>query len=84
MNVVVQDCELDAWWPAARVAVEVDGWQSHGTRKAFQRDREKGNHLALHGILLLRFTHRDVTQRPERVAREVVAALAGGASRRHA
>ena len=76
MNRIVHDCEVDVWWPAARVAVEVDGWQSHGTRRAFQRDREKGNHLALHGILLLRFTHHDVTQQPERVAREVAAALA--------
>lgn len=76
MNRIVHDCEVDVWWPAERVAVEVDGWQSHGTRQAFQRDREKGNQLALHGILLLRFTHRDVTRQPERVAREVAAALA--------
>lgn len=78
MNVVVHGCEVDAWWAEERIAVEIDGWQSHGTRKAFQRDREKGNHLALHGIVLLRFTYRDVMRRPERVAREVVAALSRG------
>ncbi|MBB4662776.1 hypothetical protein [Conexibacter arvalis] len=74
-NVVVHGCEVDAWWPDAQVAVEADGWQSHGTRKAFQRDREKGNRLALHGILLLRFTHHDVTRRPDR---ELAAALGRG------
>jgi very-short-patch-repair endonuclease len=75
-NVWVHGREVDAWWPAQRVAVEADGWESHGTRRAFQRDREKGNHLALHGVTLLRFTHRDVAERPERVAREVAEALA--------
>lgn len=78
MNVVVRGCEVDAWWAAEQIAVEIDSWQSHGTRKAFQRDREKGNHLALHGILLLRFTHRDITRHPDRVAREVAAALSRG------
>jgi len=77
-NVHVHGCEVDAWWPQRRVAVELDGWQSHGTRRAFQRDREKGNRLALHGVTLLRFTHRDVTSRPERVAAEVRSLLAGG------
>ena len=81
-NAIVAGVEVDAWWPAARVAVEADGWQSHGTRRAFQRDREKGNRLALHGVVLLRFTHHDVTRRPERVAGEVAAALAGRAARR--
>lgn len=75
-NVWVHGREVDAWWPAQRVAVEADGWESHGTRRAFQHDREKGNHLALHGVTLLRFTHRDVAERPERVAREVAEALA--------
>lgn len=76
-NVIVHACEVDAWWSAQRVAVEADGWESHGTRRAFQRDREKGNRLALHGVLLLRFTHRDVHERPARVAAEVAAALRG-------
>lgn len=59
--------EIDVWWPRHRVAVELDGWAAHGTRVAFQRDREKGNALALAGITLLRFTYTDVCERPTRV-----------------
>lgn len=75
-NVHVHGREVDAWWAEAGTAVEVDGWQDHGTRRGFQRDREKSNWLALHGVTLLRFTHRDVTSRPAAVAAQVAAALA--------
>lgn len=75
-NVWVRGREVDAWWPAAGVAVELDSWQWHRTRRSFQGDREKGNALALHGVALLRFTWRDVTERPAQVAAQVAAALA--------
>ncbi|MDW5596231.1 type IV toxin-antitoxin system AbiEi family antitoxin domain-containing protein [Conexibacter stalactiti] len=75
-NLHVHGREVDAWWPRARLAVEADGWRDHGTRVVFQRDREKGNWLALRGITLLRFTHDDVMRRPERVAAQLAEALA--------
>jgi very-short-patch-repair endonuclease len=77
-NVHVHAREVDAWWPQAGLAVEADGWRDHGTRRAFQRDREKGNWLALRGVTLLRFTHDDVTRRPSQVAEQVAAALRAG------
>ena len=43
----------------------------HGHRQAFQRDREKGTALAEAGWTVLRFTCRDVTQRPEAVASQL-------------
>ncbi len=46
LNVTLDGREVDAWWPEAGVAVELDGWRDHGTRRAFQRDREKGNLLS--------------------------------------
>jgi hypothetical protein len=33
--------EFDAAWHPQRYAVEVDSWQFHGHRKAFERDREQ-------------------------------------------
>jgi len=76
LNVHLDGREVDAWWPRAGVAVELDSWRDHGTRRAFQRDREKGNLLTLRGVRLLRFTHRDVIERPAHVAALLRAALA--------
>jgi very-short-patch-repair endonuclease len=58
--------EIDAFWPAHRLAVEIDGYQHHRTREAFRTDREKGNALATAGITLLRFTYHDVVDHPAR------------------
>lgn len=74
-NATVHGREVDAWWPGERLAVELDGWAAHGTRRAFQRDREKSNHLALHAITLLRFTHQDITHRQAWTAHQITAAL---------
>jgi hypothetical protein len=64
VNTVIEGMEVDFAWPARRLAVEVDGWGTHGTRTAFQRDRRRGVTLALAGWTLLRFTHEDVVRDP--------------------
>jgi hypothetical protein len=66
---------LDFVWPQHRVVVEVDGWEAHRTRVAFQRDRATTNALLLDGFLVLRFTWEDVNRRPELVATQVRRAL---------
>ena len=38
------------------VALEADGWATHGVRGAFEPDRVRGNELALLGFTLYRFT----------------------------
>ncbi|HST41849.1 MAG TPA: DUF559 domain-containing protein, partial [Conexibacter sp.] len=67
--------EVDAVWPAERVAVEVDGWDAHRGRVAFQRDRTKSNALTLAGWTVLRFTWTDVTQRQRQTAAHIRTAL---------
>lgn len=69
MNAIVDGLEVDAVWHAARVAVELDGWEFHRHRRAFQRDREKANALTTAGWTVLRFTHHDVVHRPAGGAR---------------
>jgi predicted transcriptional regulator of viral defense system/very-short-patch-repair endonuclease len=66
---------LDFVWPRERVVVEVDGWEAHRTRAAFQRDRTTTNALQLDGFLVLRFTWEDVNWRPALVAAQVRRAL---------
>ena len=74
----IEGMEVDAVWPHQRVAVELDGWGPHQTRRAFQTDRERSNDLTAAGWTLLRFTWADVTRRPDDTALRVATALARG------
>ena len=74
-NAYVAGYEFDAVWRAQRVAVELDGWDGHKTRHAFQHDRTKGNAAQAAGYALLRFTHADVVRRPHEVAADVARQL---------
>lgn len=47
---------IDLAYPAQRIAIEADGWSSHGLRAAFEPDRVRGNELELLGFHLYRFT----------------------------
>jgi len=52
-------CEPDYHWPEHRVIVEVDGFETHGTRAAFHADRAKDAALTALGYRVLRFTRDD-------------------------
>jgi very-short-patch-repair endonuclease len=65
----------DFVWPDARLVVEVDSWSAHSTPHAFQADRTQSNAVQFAGWTILRFTHRDVTRRPQLVAAQVRQAL---------
>lgn len=67
---------LDYAWPGARLAVEVDGYDSHSALEAFRHDRQRQNAVVLAGWTVLRFSWHDVRQRPVQVAAEVKRALA--------
>jgi very-short-patch-repair endonuclease len=49
---------LDLAYPVERLAIEVDGWDHHRTRSAFDYDRCRGNDLELAGWRIVRFTSR--------------------------
>ncbi|MFL5779920.1 MAG: DUF559 domain-containing protein [Thermoleophilaceae bacterium] len=65
----------DFLWPKTKRIAEVDGYETHGTRHAFESDRARDRRLRLLGYEVMRFTWRDVMLRPERVARELAAFL---------
>jgi hypothetical protein len=64
----------DFLWRAERLIAETDGWESHGTRKAFEHDRLRDRRLSVAGWTVVRFTWRDVEQEPAEVI-ETLAAL---------
>jgi hypothetical protein len=59
-----------------RLVVEADGWAYHVTPDRFQRDRERQNRLIAAGWTVLRFTWRDLTERPDEVITAIRATLA--------
>jgi very-short-patch-repair endonuclease len=68
--------ELDFAWPEHRLAVETDGWGTHGYRAAFERDRARDADLAARGWTVIRITWRQLTREPTRTAATLAAALA--------
>jgi hypothetical protein len=75
VNVIVEGLEVDFLWRAERVVAETDGFEHHGTRTAFERDRARDAHLARHGYRVLRFTWRQVTREPAAVAAALATVL---------
>ena len=74
-NGYAEGYECDAVWRAQRLVVELDGWDAHKTRRAFQHDRTKANALTNAGWTVLRFTHADVVRRPRETAAAIAAQL---------
>jgi hypothetical protein len=63
--------ELDVYWPEARFAVELDTFETHGTRAAFERDRLRQEELKLAGIEMIRVTGTRLDREPKVVLERV-------------
>ncbi len=75
VNAKVQGLIVDALWPVERVIVELDGHRAHAAPSAVERDRRRELKLRAAGLLVLRYTWAQVTERPELVATDLKAAL---------
>jgi very-short-patch-repair endonuclease len=69
---------IDFAFPAARVAVEVDGWAWHLDAERTQRDKRRQNALVRQGWTILRFTWHDLTGRPRSVLADIASEVAKG------
>jgi very-short-patch-repair endonuclease len=67
VNATIEGLEVDAVWRAPRLAVELDGWDTHHTRHAFEGDRERDAALTAAGRRVVRFKHEHVVHRPDHV-----------------
>jgi very-short-patch-repair endonuclease len=56
-NALVEGFLVDAVWKEQRLIVELDGYEFHRTRAAFERDRHRDALLTIAGYRILRFTH---------------------------
>lgn len=74
-NFNIAGMELDAYWERERFAVELDTFATHGSRAAFERDRQREDDLQLLGIETIRITETRLEQEPEAVIRRVASHL---------
>jgi very-short-patch-repair endonuclease len=80
-NVELHGFEVDLYWPRRGVVVEVDGFAHHGSRRPFERDRDRGFDLAARGVEVHRVTWRQITEKPYVVVRRLAAVLARAEAR---
>lgn len=78
-NVTIQGFEVDFVWRAARLVVEIDGFEFHSSRSAFERDRRRDAVLTASGFRVIRVTWRQLTSEPQAVVTRVARALGQGA-----
>jgi very-short-patch-repair endonuclease len=75
-NAKVFGFEVDFLWYDLDFAVEVDGWDGHSGREAFERDRFKINRLNARGITVMPVSARRLKREAHAVERDLRLALA--------
>jgi len=79
-NTTVLGYEVDALWPEQHLAAELDSWQFHRHRAAFERDRIRDSALQVAGYRTIRITHRRLHNEATALASELRALLRPDAS----
>jgi hypothetical protein len=69
-NVLVLGREVDALWPKAQLIAELDSFEFHAHRAAFESDRTRDTRLLVAGYRTIRVTHRRLDQ-PRTLAAEI-------------
>jgi very-short-patch-repair endonuclease len=63
--------QVDCLWPGARLVGELDGFRSHGTKRAFRKDRERDRRLGAAGYRVVRITEGQVLDEPSDLAADL-------------
>jgi very-short-patch-repair endonuclease len=71
INALVEGYLVDAVWRDARLVVELDGRDTHGTVAAFERDRERDRVLSVAAWRPVRITYRQMRDTPRAVVDDV-------------
>jgi hypothetical protein len=77
INVEVYGFEVDAYFPAERLIVELDGWDFHRDRDKFESDREQDATMLAHQIATIRVTKPRLDTDPDREAARLHTILRG-------
>lgn len=63
--------KVDCLWPEAMLIAELDSWEAHGTRSAFQTDKSRDRRLMLAGYRTTRVTHHMLDHEAEQLAADL-------------
>jgi very-short-patch-repair endonuclease len=74
-NTSVDGRYVDCRWPEHRLTVELDGYRYHGTRHAWEQDRQRERQARARGDEFRRYTWRDVAEEPEPMLADLQALL---------
>jgi very-short-patch-repair endonuclease len=66
---------VDCYWPSLRLIVELDGWEGHSTKSAFQDDRARDRALRVAGYSVIHLTWNQLDDEPEAIAADLRALL---------
>jgi very-short-patch-repair endonuclease len=75
-NTMLNGYQVDALWPDHRLVLEVDGWDFHRGRRAFETDRARDAAHVAAGYRVIRFTANQLRDEPLIVIGQLSAALA--------
>ena len=75
-NIFVEGYEVDAYWPESRFAVELDSFEFHHTREAFESDRRRQEELKLAGVEMIRVTWQRLEENPKGLVERIGTLLA--------
>jgi len=63
--------KVDLLWSEGCLVVEVDGYESHGNRRAFAQDRHRDYELILSGYTVLRLANDEIAQDCEKALQKI-------------
>lgn len=66
---------VDCRWPGTKAIAELDGWQAHKSKAAFQGDRSRGRRLIAAGYTVMHITWNQLDDEPEAIAADLRALL---------
>ena len=76
-NERIHGYEADFYWPDAALDLELDGFDGHGNRLAFERDRRRDLHLRARGVEVIRVTWWQLRDEREALVATLARATAG-------
>ena len=74
-NAKVHGREVDFLWRDSNLAVEVDGWDAHKSRVAFEQDRAKWSYLKSVGTDVMPIGAQRLKRQPESALSEILSLL---------
>lgn len=67
--------QVDCLWPEPRLIGELDGFKSHGTKRAFRKDRRRDRRLGARGYHVVRITEDQLMTEANEVASDLIALI---------